>query len=219
MRAGDDTPAEEDGVSLLVSPCDGHEVMKVEDDQAAESDIEGDEEAIRIDEPPVRHGAEPDGRAVRRLADPRLPTQDEIDLHNLTHVPNRNWCPVCVRCRGRDLDHRRAVEEERGISEYAFDYCFPGDEFDFNLVVLAGREKITGAYFATAVPRKGSSGRFAVDKALDYVHDIGDRGARILVKSDQEPAIRTWVRDLCEAREEGRTVVEESPVKSSRSNG
>ena len=113
----------------------------------------------------------------------------------------------------------KAVEGERGISEYAFDYCFPSDEFDFHLVVLAGREKVTGAYFATAVPRKGSTGRFAVDKALDYLHEVGDRGARVIVKTDQEPAIKTWTRDFCEAREDSRTIVEESPVKSSGSNG
>ena len=74
---------------------------------------------------------------------------------------------MCVRCRGRDLDHRTAVNGERGVSEYAFDYCFPGDELGFKLVVLVGRERITGMYFGTAVPTKGSIGRIAVDRALD----------------------------------------------------
>ena len=126
---------------------------------------------------------------------------------------------MCVRCRGRDLDHRKADEEERGISEYAFDYCFPGDEFGHKIAVLIGREKITGTYFATAVPQKGSSGRFAVDKAMDFIHGQGDSGAKIVVKTDQEPAILTWVKDLVDAREEGRTITEHSPVKSSGSNG
>ena len=106
------------------------------------------------------------------------------------------------------MDHRKAVEEERGVSEYAFDYCFPGDELGFKLTVLAGRERITGMYFGTAVPTKGSIGRFAVDKALDYIHELGDRSGRILVKTDQEPAIRTWVKDLVAEREDGRTIVE-----------
>ena len=193
--------------------------MELEGEELSDDEAEGEDMALKVDEPPQRHGAEREGQAIRRLIDPRLPSQAERDLHELTHLPYRNWCPVCVRCRGRDLDHRRAVEDERGASEYAFDYCFPGDECDFKLVVLVGREKVTGAYFATAVPRKGSTGRFAVDKALDYIHDIGDRGARIVIKTDQEPAIRTWARDLCDAREEGRMVLEESPVQSSGSNG
>ena len=74
-------------------------------------------------------------------------------------------------------------------------------------------------FFATGVPTKGSLGRFAVDKALDFIHELGDRGSRIMVKIDQEPAIKTWARDLCEAREDGRTILEESPKKSSGSNG
>ena len=172
-----------------------------------------------MDETPQRLEADRDDQVVRKLPDPRLPSQKDVELHELTHLPYRNWCPVCVRCRGRDLDHRKSVDEERGMSEYAFDYCFPGDEFEFHLGVLVGRERTTGAYFATAVPRKGSSGRFAVDKALDFVHDVGDRASRIIIKTDQEPAIRTWARDFCDAREDGRTVLEESPVRSSGSNG
>ena len=160
-----------------------------------------------------------DKRAVRNLCDPRLPTEAEVDEHDLTHIPYRNWCPICVRCRGKDLDHRKAVGEGRGVSEYAFDYCFPGDEFGFKLVVLAGREKVTGMYFATAVPTKGSIGRFAVDKSIDFMDELGDRNSRVIVKTDQEPAIKTFIKDLVDAREEGRTISEESPKKSSGSNG
>ena len=198
---------------VLVSPGD---IMDME--EAGEETEEG-EEVIQMSEEVERVGTAEVGRQIRRLVDPRKPTQAEVDEHELTHVPYRNWCPICVRCRGKDLDHRKAVEDERGVSEYAFEYCFPGDEFGHKLVVLAGRERVTGMYFATAVPTKGSIGRFAVDKALDFIHELGDRGGRILVKTDQEPAIRTWARDLSEAREDGRTILEESPVKSSGSNG
>ena len=177
------------------------------------------EEAMRLDEAVERKTAVEDKRKVHKLVDPRKPTQEEVDEHELTHIPYRNWCPVCVRCRGKDLDHRKSVDEVRGVSEYAFDYCFPGDELGYKLVVLAGRERITGMYFATAVPTKGSIGRFAVDKAVDYVREVGDHEGRILVKTDQEPAIKTWVNDLIAARPEGRTLVEESPVGSSGSNG
>lgn len=59
---------------------------------------------------------------------------------------------------GRDADHRRDVGNERGLSEYSFDYCFPGDEFGFKLTVIVGRERVTGMRFATAVPMKGSTG-------------------------------------------------------------
>ena len=188
--------------------------------EMAEGDEEDTEEGVlQLEEEVERKGAVDDKRAMKKLADPRRPTEAEVKEHELAHIPYRNWCPICVRCKGKDLDHRKAVEGEKGVSEYAFDYCFPGDEFGFKLVVLTGREKVTGMYFATAVPTKGSIGRFAVDKAVDYMEELGDKSGRVIVKTDQEPAIKTFIKDLVEAREEGRTITEESPVKSSGSNG
>ena len=57
------------------------------------------------------------GQRMRSIGDPRLPTQAEVDNHNITHVPYRNWCPHCVRGQGRDLDHRRSVDEDRRVRE------------------------------------------------------------------------------------------------------
>ena len=117
------------------------------------------------------------------------------------------------------MDHRTSVEAERGLSESSFDYCLPGDEFGFKLTVLAGKEKNTGMTFATAVPTQGSSGRFVVDKTLEFVEEIGDYGNSIILKSDQEASMKYFPKDFIEAREDGKTIPEESPVKSSGSNG
>ena len=67
-------------------------------------------------------------REIRRLIDPRKPTKEEVDEHELTHVPYRNWCPICVMAKGKESDHRNSSEGPSGMSEYSFDYCFPGDE-------------------------------------------------------------------------------------------
>ena len=63
---------------------------------------------------------EGDKREIRRLIDPRKPTTEEVDEHELTHVPYRNWCPICVMAKGKELDHRKSIEEPRGLSEYSF---------------------------------------------------------------------------------------------------
>ena len=73
--------------------------------------------------------------------------------------------------------------------------------------------------FATAVPTKGSCGKFAVDKALEFIEENGDASNSILVKSDQEPAMQFFIKDLLEHRDSSKTIIEESPVKSSGSNG
>ena len=88
---------------------------------------------------------------LRGLLDPRLPSEEEVAHHNLTHVPYRNWCPHCVKGRGKDLDHRKSVKESRAVKEFGFDYCFPGDEFGFKWSVIVGVEKVTGMKMASVV--------------------------------------------------------------------
>ena len=78
-----------------------------------------------------------------------------------------------MEAKGRDWDHRREVRKEGGLSKYSFEYCFPGDEFGYKLTVLVGRERVTGASFATAMPTKGSTGRFTIEKMIELVEEVG----------------------------------------------
>ena len=73
--------------------------------------------------------------------------------------------------------------------------------------------------FATTVPTKGPSGKFAVDRALDFIAEVGDMDDKIIIKNDQEPSIQYFIKDLVESRESGRSILGESPVRSSGSNG
>ncbi len=56
-------------------------------------------------------------RIAKKLIDPRRPTDHEVEEHNLTHIPCRNCCPICVRAKGKYLDHRKTAYEERGLAE------------------------------------------------------------------------------------------------------
>ena len=151
---------------------------------------------------------------VKKVNDPKLPTAGEVEKHRVMgHLPFRDWCPVCIKARGRETDHRRATGKERNMPEYSIDYCFPGDELGYKWTVLAGRERINKSWLATTVPMKGGSGRFAVDKVLEFIKENGDASRDIILKSDQEPSMKYLVKDLLEQRSEGRTVVEESPKK------
>ena len=55
------------------------------------------------------------------------------------------------------------------------------------------------------------------------IADNGDQAGTVVVKTDQEAAIeflvKEIVKEIVEERAEGRTLVEESPTKSSGSNG
>ena len=149
---------------------------------------------------------------LRKLVDPKLPTQEKVDEHYLRgHVPYRNWCPVCIQARGKDMDHQKDSGKDRKLPEYSWDYCFPGDELGFKWIVLVGRERSCKSWMATAIPSKGSTGKFGVDKCLEFFEENGDSQGTIIIKSDQEPAMGFLLKELVEARPEGRTIVEEAP--------
>ena len=60
-------------------------------DQAGQLDISGEAKTARI------------------LRTPEPPTDAARMAHNATHVPFRDWCPICVASRGRCSPHRRVV--------------------------------------------------------------------------------------------------------------
>jgi hypothetical protein len=103
-------------------------------------------------------GLQREGEFIRKMVDPKLPTEKEVEEHYLAgHIPYRNWCPVCVRAKGKEMGHMRGEGNERGLPEYSWDYCFPGNEMGYKWVVLVGRERGSRGWMATAVQGKNET--------------------------------------------------------------
>ena len=60
---------------------------------------------------------------------------------------------------------------------------------------------------AAAIIVKGSEGWCMLDKVLDHMAEAGDMEGRIIIHSDQEPAVKRLVKDLVEGRAEGKSVL------------
>ena len=189
--------------------------MGLEEGAEDEDELRADEE--KEAEVPGRE-VRTDGAKLRSILDPCLPSEAEVRRHALTHLPYRSWCPHCVRGQGKDSAHRRA-EAVGKLPEFSWDYCFPGDEDGHKLTVLVGKERRTGMIMAATIPRKGSTGMFAVQKCLEFINECGAAEAKIIVKTDAEPAILALVADIKKARVGLETIEEVSPVGSSGSNG
>ena len=71
---------------------------------------------------------------------------------------------------------------------------------------------MSGLVLAVAILVKGSEGRY-------MLVEVGDMEGRIIVHSGQEPAVKRFNEGPARARAEGKSVVEESLVGSSGSNG
>ena len=135
-----------------------------------------------------------------KLLDPKLPTQAEVDKHNLTHLPFRNWCPLCVQGRGRAADQVTQPRED-GPLETHVDYCFPAtaDTRD-KYTLLVAREKGTRMTMATVVPMKGVSQEFPARRLLALIKELGVEASPLAFRSDQEPAINDLVTEVCRRR-------------------
>ena len=75
-------------------------------------------------------------RKVVRKHDPRQPSQQEKEEHEMTHLPFRSWCRHCIMGRGREEDCRKSMEEERQVPEVHLDYMFMGDEKEGKTLAL-----------------------------------------------------------------------------------
>ena len=60
---------------------------------------ECDEEIEISDDEGVQTGSRP----VTKMLDPKLPSREEVLAHQLTHIPYRNWCPHCIKVRGKEM--------------------------------------------------------------------------------------------------------------------
>ena len=89
------------------------ELAPVEDGVAEDAaihadDVEGDE----------------DVETSRIARDPRLPTPEQIEEHNCTHLPFRDWCSFCIMGRGRGQQHKRSQGHESSVPVVGVDYFF-----------------------------------------------------------------------------------------------
>ena len=50
-------------------------------------------------------GQEEEAETAIPMAMPCKPTQEEIDNHNLSHLPFRSWCKHCVMGRAQSTPH------------------------------------------------------------------------------------------------------------------
>ena len=82
------------------------------------------------------------------------------------------------------------------------------------------KERQSKSIFATVVPRKGvSETHESINFMIECIAELGLKNCKIFLKNDQEPAIKAVIDGVIEARGAVPTLIEESPVGSSQSNG
>ena len=165
---------------------------------------------------------------ARPLRAPEAPTAAEKEEHEANgHAQFRNWCRACLAGAGRQDQHRAVPDkEDHAFPALHIDYGFMGEKDDVEeldarcmpiLCVKCDKDKWSHSH---AVPHKGTKHPHGARKLADALLATGF--PKVIVKSDQEPAILELKRAAAKlAREEGgiTVVFEESHAYVSPTKG
>ena len=151
------------------------------------------------------------------------PSEEEVQRHNLTHIPYAAWCESCVKSKGRPERHERNEGRigDRELPRISFDFAFTSkslgndisEETDdgAKLTTLVAHDSHTGSI--TCIPVRGKDEKkHSVRELVKYIQYLGY--GDVCLMTDQEPATlaiqallqRTWQRLGFKA------VIENAPV-------
>ena len=163
---------------------------------------------------------------LRTAPDPQLPTEAEVEDHRVDHTPYRIWCEWCRRSRGLGEQRGRGAGAVHLIPVVAMDYFFltkdsvdtreslsrtgfardPDGDARLEAAIVEGtivkciilKDLKSKCMFAWVVPQKGrDASGFVVDLLSSAIKWLGY--SNVLLKSDNEPAVLSVLRDTLRA--------------------
>ena len=142
----------------------------------------------------------------------RLPSLRVRKLHELTHLPFREWCPHCVACKSRADQHRRSEPEvtaERSFPTIQIDLMYGIDSNPILLLIDSWTR------YVRAVPMKSKS---AKNISMILSAFIGEMGyvETIEIAHDNEPTINAAVDSRAKNFDKGRTSMAERAIQTVR---
>ena len=135
---------------------------------------------------------------------PRQPSNEERELHELTHVPYRDWCDFCVACKGKSDPQRsldKSEEGRRSIPGIQLDYAFGRSDQKNQeelVVILVGVDAETRMLLAVPVESKGADLRGQAEHVVRFTLALNHYGNTEII-GDSEPtmkALLTYVKSI-----------------------
>ena len=165
----------------------------------------------------------PEARFSRVLHSPCKPTAEEIEKHYATHLPYRNWCPICVAAKAKEAPHTRdknakCDDEDSKLPIISADYTeLNPDEKDVNKVkMMISKDETTGNTAGFRCRVKGPGDEWALKRLKQEIQEWGRNN--IIFKTDGEPAMIA-VQSRLQGMREGVTVPRNPPAYNPQSNG
>ncbi len=150
---------------------------------------------------------------------PTAPSQQEIEDHNVNHLPFRSWCKHCVRGKSKAHPHRISDGRISDVPVVSIDYMFMNQsqsaKEEKGMPNLVMKDRDTKTVKACTVTSKGVND-YAVRRLVKAIEELGHK--RIIFKSDGENviiALKKRIKHILPLR----FVLEESPVGDHQANG
>ena len=114
---------------------------------------------------------EPTDQAVqpRAFRGPKQPWINQKAWHELTHLPFRSWCEVCVRAKSKQNQHR--VQRTRG-PVIQIDFAFWGNEEGINVTIITGLDIQSGIGLAIMAESKEFTD-YATTEVKKFIYEVG----------------------------------------------
>ena len=159
-----------------------------------------------------------DARVPITLRSPMKPSKEDVEKHCATHLPYRNWCPVCVKAKGREDAHARSSDDEKpGLPVVSMDYSELDDKKDSRSnKTLVVKDESSGAVLQYKVTAKGPTDDWVVKRLVKDVEEFGRKDIRL--KTDGEPAI-VALQSKVAATRDARTIPMNPPAYNPQANG
>ena len=122
-------------------------------------------------------GEESEARKAKPIHKPCEPTREEVEAHNLTHLPFWNWCEICVRGSGQEKrhGHKNPNDGPPGVPVVSVDYSFPRDHEhehgEEGRPLMVQEDRGTKIVFADYVQKKGEDS-YAAERMAQNVERI-----------------------------------------------
>ena len=104
---------------------------------------------------------------AKAVAAPKQPTEQEIIEHNLTHMPFRSWCFICVQGKGKADAHQHRTSNKPIIQiDFAHLKAFKEETATPALTTI---DIETGLCSATLVPNKAAMMDYCVNNIIAFI--------------------------------------------------
>jgi len=132
---------------------------------------------------------------ARKMRGPEEPSQEEVERHNLTHLPAMPWCETCQKCKGNDAAHYARDRKDAVTPVIMFDYAEAGVKDDLeNFEFVVGSDTSTGAIWASSVLVKGRDDAYVIGSAVSWLGELGH--SRVALRAGGAPAEQALVEAI-----------------------